>query len=77
MRQFNEEVQELLHVDLSSHPPNFGGRVLCLHLNPPENRLRIDTERDGEQSQKLEQVPCFGAGEIRPEFEIPRADLPW
>jgi hypothetical protein len=23
MRQFNEEVQELLHVDLSSHAPNF------------------------------------------------------
>ena len=47
-----------------------GGPLLCLHLNPPENRLRIDTVRDGEQSQKLEQVPCFGAEEIRPEFAI-------
>jgi hypothetical protein len=34
-------------------------------------------ERDAEQSQRVEQVPCFEAGEIRPELEIPRADLPW
>src|SRR5882757_4389508 len=47
--------------------PNY----LIVDLNPPENRLRIDTGRDGEQSQKLEPVPCCGAGEIRPEFEIP------
>ena len=46
--------------------PNY----LSVDLNPPENRLRIDKGRDGEQSRKLEQVPCFGAGEIRPEFEI-------
>ena len=32
---------------------------------------------DGEQSRKLGQVRCFGAGEIRPEFEIPLGDLPW
>ena len=53
--------------------PNY----LSVDLNPPENRLRIDTGRDGERCRKLGQVPCFGAGEIRPEFEIPLGDLPW
>jgi len=35
---------------------------LCVDLNSPQNRFRIDTELDGEQSRELEQVPCFWGG---------------
>ncbi len=29
-------------------------------LRHPQTRLRTDKELDGEQSRKLESVPCFG-----------------
>ena len=48
---------------------------LCVDLNSPQNRFRIDTELDGEQSRELEQVPCFWGMEkfdlnLRSHFEI-------